>query len=98
MDQLTSLAKKYAKAIAAFIVTLLANMLTDLGSGKAPWPQDLHEWLRYLGTSIAITAVVFGVPNSQDKGQVASSLRKLPDDAAKEAVVDAYPRWTIRAA
>ena len=109
--EFTELVKKYAKAIVAFILAIVVNMVTDLASGARPWPQDRDEWFRYLGSSVVLALGVYGVPNKQDKGQVSKSLDKLPegetrevvteglaslpDQEAKEAVVDAYPTWNV---
>lgn len=55
--------KVYAKAIAAFIAGVLANMVSDLANGQAPWPQSAGEWLRYTLTSVGAGAAAYAVPN-----------------------------------
>lgn len=53
--------KVYAKAIAAFVAGVVANMIVNLVNGSTPWPHTGNEWLQYgltsLGAAIAALAV-----------------------------------------
>lgn len=87
--------KQAAKAVVAFVLPILVNMVMDLVNGNAPFPQTGQEWLRYVLSSVVTGLGVYGVPNKQSEKQITESLQKLPDEQAKSAVTTAYPRWVI---
>lgn len=62
--------KVYAKSIAAFVAGVIANMVTDLVGGTAPWPQSGAEWLRYALTSFGAALAAYGVPNKITQKQI----------------------------
>ena len=67
MNTITSV----AKAIAAFILPLIINMIMDLVNGNQPWPQNGNEWLRYLLSSVVTAVGVYGVPNTTNDPRIA---------------------------
>jgi hypothetical protein len=62
--------KYYAKSIAAFLFTVLANAVTDLINGSAPWPQTGAEWLRWAVTAVAAGGAAWAFPKGDKPGQV----------------------------
>lgn len=99
---------KNAKSIVAFIVTALAQAISDRVSTGQGLPDSLAEWARFLGLSLVAAAVVWVTGNKQDGKQVADAMRKLPQeekvevaqktldslpDPVSDKVVRDYPRW-----
>ena len=81
--------KPYAKAIVAFVLGVVTNMIADLLNGNAPWPQSGAEWVRYLISVVGVTAGVYGVPNQITQKQIDKSKDVVADavlpEVAKEA-------------
>lgn len=99
---------KNAKSIVAFIVTALAQGVTDRVNTGQGLPQTPGEWAAFLGISFAAAVVVWITGNKQDGEQVADAMRKLPQhekvevaqktldslpDPVSDKVVREYPRW-----
>jgi len=81
--------KDNAKAIIAFVVGVLGNMMIDLASGNAPIPTNTEEWMRYLIFSFGSAAAVYGTRNKLTTDQVIKGLPKLPNAAG--AIAAAVP-------
>lgn len=92
--------KVYAKAVAAFVAGVIANMATDLVNGTAPWPQTGAEWSRYLITSFGAAIGAYAIrnkitPEQAVKSGVAVTTAVVPviaqqaTDAAQDAIVQA---------
>jgi len=98
-----------AKAILAFVITVLLQAVTDaINSGDAP--TSLIDWARYLGLSLLAGIVVWATGNKLDVGQILSGMKKLPVPEQKEvaqqtlnelpnnvsdAVVAGYPNFGL---
>jgi hypothetical protein len=67
------------KAIAAFVIPLLTNMVMDLLQGTAPWPQNQEEWIRYVGLSVVTAAGVFFTKSETTPEQVTRIAEKKPE-------------------
>jgi hypothetical protein len=66
------------KAIAAFILPLLSNMVLDLSQGSVPWPQTGAEWARYVGLSVVTAAGVFLTKSETTPEQITRISEKKP--------------------
>ena len=50
--------KEWAKTIAAFVATVVTNMIVNLVNGGAVWPQTKAEWTQYVLTSFGVAISV----------------------------------------
>ena len=55
--------KVNAKAIAAFLVGVFGNGVTDLLNNNAPWPQTGTEWGRWVITTLGVGFSAWAFPN-----------------------------------
>lgn len=53
----------YWKSILAFVSLFVTNVYTELQTGDEPWPTTASDWVRWVVTILAGTAVVYSVPN-----------------------------------
>jgi hypothetical protein len=67
MDKLSA----YAKAAAAFVLTVIANLVSNLVNGTTPLPQNGGEWATLLITSTALALGVAVIPNTTTDPAVA---------------------------
>ena len=81
--------KVNAKAIIAFVATVLLNALVDLLNGARPWPQNAAEWIQYLVTAFGAALAVYTTTNKLTVKQVEKGLPGLPNPGA--AVAAALP-------
>ena len=99
---------KNAKAIVTFIITAVAQAISDQVSSGEALPDTLGGWARLLGLALVAAVVVWVTGNKQDGKQVADAMRKLPQeekvevaqktldslpDPISDKVVRDYPRW-----
>lgn len=58
MTKIWTLLKVHAKTFVAFVAGVLGNMIVNLVTGNAVWPQTKEQWLQYaltsFGTAIAV--------------------------------------------
>lgn len=83
--------KEWAKAVAAFVAGVVANMVSDLIAGKSPFPTTPAEWARYVILSVGAAIAVGGTPNKLNEKQVTTGLKKLDPDATERAVNKGAP-------
>lgn len=76
--------KEYAKTIGAFVAGVIANMISDLIEGRAPWPETPNDWLRYILTSLGAALGAFALRNKVTESQVAKGIEK--GDVSPEVV------------
>lgn len=62
--------KVYGKALAAFVAGVVANMITNLVNGSAPWPQTGAQWLQFALTSFGAALAACVVPNKITQKQL----------------------------
>jgi len=81
----------YTKAIAAFLVLVVTNLVANLSDGGTPIPATQGEWVRLIATSALGALVVYAPRNTQTEKQVVKAVEKdLPAEAAErvaEAVI-----------
>jgi len=70
MNTVMNLLKEWAKTIAAFVGTVLTNMIVSLVNGSSPWPQTSAEWIQYAVTSIGAALAVYSVRNKITQKQL----------------------------
>lgn len=92
--------KKYAKAIAAFVMPIVGNMVADFFTNGVPIPQTSSDWIRYIVTTLLTAGTVYAVPNAItqkqiDKaketvsGAVIGAVAETASNAAQNAVIEA---------
>lgn len=54
--------KVYAKAVAAFIATVVGNMVVNLVNGVAPWPHTTGQWVQFVVTSFTAAIATLITP------------------------------------
>lgn len=65
-----NLIREYAKTIAAFFATYLANAFVSLVDGGTPWPQGKDEWLQYALTTVGAAVAAWLARNKITQKQL----------------------------
>jgi hypothetical protein len=60
----------YGKAIAAFVVSVVGNMIVNLVNGTAPWPQTSAQWMQFAVTSFGAAIGAWLIPNKITQKQI----------------------------
>lgn len=62
--------REYAKTVAVFIGTYVANAVVSLLTGSAPWPQNKDEWIQYATTTIGASVATWLARNKITQKQI----------------------------
>lgn len=85
----------YIKGVAAFLLTVVTNMVVNLQTTGVPYPQNALGWVVLFLTTLLTTAGVVVPRNKQTPKQVETALDKdLTPTQAKAVVKKTMPRGT----
>lgn len=65
-----NLVKVYGKAVAAFVATVVGNMVVNLVNGVAPWPSTGGQWVQFVVTSFGTAIAVWIAPSKITQKQL----------------------------